>query len=92
MFGDIVKIATRTAAVAVVIGAIVGVFAVIHLPSPDYSFFSTLIGKGYAMMSHWIPGFPTLWGIFTAVFGTWLAVQTMRFAIYSASIVLKIFQ
>lgn len=92
MFADFVKFATRTAAVAVVIGAIVGVFAIIHLPSPDYTVFSDMIGRGYAILNHWVPGFQALWNVFVLVFGSWLAIQTMRFAIYSSSIVLKIFK
>lgn len=92
MFADFIKFGIRTGAVLVVIGVIVGVFAVIHLPAPDYSVFSQMIGKGYAMLNHWVPGFPALWNIFTLTFGTWLAVQAARFLIYSSSIVLKIFK
>ena len=92
MFGDIVKFGVRTAAVVAVIAVIVGVMAAIVVPAPDYTFFSTLIGKGYAMMVHWVPGFPALWSIFTTLFGAWLIVQTARFAVYTGSIVLKIFK
>lgn len=92
MFGDIVKVATRTAAVALVIGTIVGVFAAIHLPTPDYSVFSNMIGKGFALMSHWVPGFSGIWQLTTILLSSWLAVKGASFVIYSSSIILKIFQ
>lgn len=92
MFGDIVKFGVRAGAVVVVMGTIVGIMAAIVVPAPDYTFFSQLIGKGYAMMVHWVPGFSALWSIFILLFGSWLIVQTARFAIYTSSIVLKIFK
>lgn len=92
MFGDIVKIGVRTGAVIAVIGAIVGVLSLIIIPSPDYSFFSVMIGKGYALMLHWVPGFQFIFNFFTVTLGAWLIIQTMRFSIYASSIVLKIFQ
>lgn len=92
MFGDFIKVGVRTVAVIAVIGLILGAIALIQVPNPDYSVFSDMIGKGYALMTHWVPGFPALWSIFTALFGTWLAVKALQFAIYSASIILKIYQ
>ena len=92
MFGDIVKLATRTGAVLVVIGTVVGLLSLIQVPAPDYTAFSDIIGRGYAFMSHWIPLFPQLWQIFTVVFGSWLALQLGRLAIYTGSIILKIFK
>lgn len=92
MFGDFIKLATRTAAVLALIASFVALVSLIHVPTPDYTFFSTIIGKGYAMMLHWIPGFQALWNIFTVVFGSWLALQLGRLAIYTGSIVLKIFK
>lgn len=92
MFGDIVKIATRTGAVLAVLAVILGLFSMITLPAPDYSIFSNMLGKGYALMTHWIPGFPALWQVFVLVFGSWLAIQVARLAIYTGSIILKIFK
>ena len=92
MFGDIVKFGIRTGAVIAVMGIILGLMNAIVVPAPDYTFFSTLIGKGYAMMVHWVPGFPALWSIFVTFFGTWLVIKTAQFAIYTSSIVLKIFK
>lgn len=92
MFGDIIKFGVRTGAVLAVMGIILGVMAAIQIPTPDYSVFSDIIGKGYAMLTHWVPGFPALWSVFTITFGTWLVIQAARFAIYTSSIVLKIFQ
>lgn len=92
MFGDIVKIATRTAAVAVVIGTIVGIFAAIQLPTPDYTVFSDMIGKGFALMSHWVPGFASIWQLAMIVVSTWLVVKGASFVIYTSSIILKIFE
>lgn len=92
MFGDLVKFGIRSAGVLTVIGIFIGILAIVTLPSPDYSFFSTVIGKGYALMNHWVPGFSAIWQIFVLVFGSWLAVQSARLAIYSSSIILKIFK
>lgn len=92
MFGDIVKLATRTGAVIAIIAIFIGLLSLIPIPAPDYTFFSSIIGKGYAIMLHWIPGFQLLWNIFTVVFGSWLALQLGRLAIYTGSIVLKIFK
>ena len=92
MFGDFIKLATRTAGVLVVVGTIVGLMSLIQVPAPDYTTFSLALGKGYALMSHWIPLFPQLWQIFTVVFGSWLLLQLGRLAIYTGSILLKIFK
>ncbi|MBQ3445819.1 hypothetical protein IJG29_03820 [Candidatus Saccharibacteria bacterium] len=87
-----IKLVTRTAAVVIVIGAIVGAFAAIQLPTPDYSFFSQMVGKGYAIMSHWVPSFPALWSFTTLILGAWLSIKGMQFVVYASSIVLKIFE
>lgn len=90
MFGDMVKYATRTIAVSAVIAAIVLLFTVVPIPAPDYTLFSQMIGKGYALMSHWVPAFPAIYSFIITVLGLWVAIKTLKFSISGIAFVLKV--
>lgn len=92
MFGDIIKIATRTGAVVAIGAIILAPFLAIRIPNVDYSVFSSVIGKGYSIMNHWVPGFSTLWSFATGIFTFWLAIKTAQLAVSASRIVLTIFK
>ena len=91
MFADFMKWATRTAVAVGIVTAIIVPFAAIHIPNVDYTLFSTAIGKGYALMVHWIPSFAVIWNFTLGVFTFWLLVQTARLALIVHRLTLRIF-
>lgn len=92
MFGDIIKFGVRAGAVALLVSAIIAAFAV-TFPSPDYSTFSYAIGKGYAIMTHWIPAFPALWQLLITSLNLYLALLSVEFIVSGASaFILTIFK
>lgn len=92
MFGDIIKTAARAGAVALLVGAIIAAFAV-QFPAPDYTVFSQAIGKGYAIMTHWVPSFPALWALLTTSLNLYLALLSLEFIVSGASaFILTIFK
>lgn len=92
MFGDIIKYSARAGAVALLVGAVVAVFAV-QFPTPDYTWFSVAIGKGYAIMTHWIPAFPAIWSMIFISLNLYLSLWSLEFIVSGASaFILTIFK
>ena len=92
MFGDIIKTTARTLASVAIAAVIIGPFLAIQIPNVDYTFFSNMVGKAYAVMSHWVPGFPALWTFITGCLGVWLLIKTVQLALITNRIVLNIFK
>lgn len=92
MFGDIVKFGARAGAVALLVGAIIAAFAV-QFPAPDFTYFSVAIGKGYAIMTHWIPAFPALWTLLITALNLYLSLLGLEFVVSgAAAFILTIFK
>lgn len=92
MFGDFIKFGARTAALGAIVLAIVALFTVVPIPQPDYSLFSQMIGKGYALMTHWVPGFPAIYTFIMVVLGLWVTLKVFKFSLSGLAFVLKVMQ
>lgn len=77
---DWAKIALKTALVAVVMVALWAVFNVVQIPALDFSTYLSGVGTAMAVITYWLPVFPTLWNTTLIMFGMILALWAFRFA------------
>lgn len=90
MLAQTIKFGARTVALGLVIGAIIAIFAAVQIPTPDYTVFSQAVGKGYAIMNYWIPGFSVLYNFILLVYGLWITIQVAKFSIAGLALILKV--
>lgn len=75
------KIAVKIAILGLLVGSLLGLLSLIQFPAPDYTLFSQMIGKGYAILSHWVPAFPAIWAFSLGMFQLILAILALRVTI-----------
>lgn len=90
MFGDIIKIGIRTAAVVAVVAVVVGIFESIQIPAIDFSNLTSPMGIAYAFINHWMPGMGTLVDIAVNLLKIEVALTLAWFAIIAIQWILKI--
>lgn len=90
MFAEWIAIGARTVAVGAVLAAMIALFTVVPIPNPDYTVFSQMIGKGYAIMTHWVPAFPAIYSFIIVVLGFWLTLKVFKLSIAGLAFVLKV--
>lgn len=88
--GDFVKIAAKTALIAVITAAIIALFANISIPNLDFSQFSQALGVGLAVMYHYVPVMTILWPIVLALIAFDLAYYAFKLAMIAIRWVMKV--
>lgn len=88
--GDAVKIAVKTALIAVIMVALWAVFTQVQIPALDFSVIFANIGTSFAILSYWVPAFPTIWITTLALLGMLVALWTFRFAMIAVRWVMKV--
>lgn len=88
--GDAIKIAAKTALIAVITTAIIALFANINIPNLDYSSFSQALGVGLAIMYHYVPVMTILWPIVLALIAFDLAYYAFQLAMIAIRWVMKV--
>lgn len=90
MFADIVKIAAKTALIAVITAAIIALFANVQIPNLDFTMFGQALGKGLAIMYHWVPGANVIVPLAFSMLGLQLAIMLFEFAMVAVRWVMKV--
>lgn len=88
--GDAIKIAAKTALIAVITAAIIALFANITIPNLDYSVFSNAIGVGLAVMYHWVPVMSILWPLVLSLIAFDLAYYAFQLAMIAIRWIMKV--
>lgn len=88
--GDAVKIAVKTALIAVIMIALWAVFTQIQIPAIDFTPIFQSIGTSFAIISYWVPAFPVIWNTTLAMLGMLIALWTFRFAMIATRWIMKV--
>lgn len=78
--GDFVKIAVRTATIALIVAAIIVLFNVIQFPAIDYSLFSPIIGFAKSLFIFYVPYANVFLNLIFVLIGVAVASWTFYFA------------
>lgn len=87
---DWAKIAIKTGLIAVVMVALWLVFSTIQIPVIDFSVITNNVGLGFAVLSYYVPVFPTLWTTTLVLLGVLVALWTFRFAMIATRWLFKV--
>lgn len=90
MFADYIKMAAKVALIAVVTTAIIAIFANVQIPSLDFTLFGQALGKGLAIIYHWVPGSNVIVPIAFAMLGVQLAIILFEYAMIAVRWVMKV--
>lgn len=90
LFGTILRVAGRIAALLGVWVVIAGVISVIPIPSFDLSPAVDMVNKIYTICVYWIPGFQILWPIGLTLISLTIAYWTARVTLLVAYYVLTL--
>ena len=88
--GDFVKIAAKTALIAIITAAIIALFANIQIPSLNFSQFTQALGIGLAIMYHYVPVMTILWPIVLALIAFDLGYYAFKLAMIAIRWVMKV--
>lgn len=88
--GDLVKIAAKTALIAVITAAIIAVFTQVQFPVLDYSNFVSYLRAGYAVAIHWCPVLATLFPIAIALMGIRVAIWLCKLGLIAVRWIMKV--
>ena len=90
MFADIVKIAANTALIAVITAAIIAIFVNVQIPDLDFTLMGQALGKGLAIIYHWVPGSNIIVPIAFGMMGVQLAILLFEYAMIAVRWVMKV--
>lgn len=90
MFADIAKIAAKTALIAVITTAIVAIFATVQIPNLDFTLFGQALGKGLAIIYHWVPGSNVIVPIAFSMMSIQLAILLFEYAMIAVRWIMKV--
>lgn len=88
--GDIVKIAVKAALIAVVMVAIVVLFATISIPSLQFGELINGVSKAMAILYHWCPGARVVVPFAIGLLGFIVAYFAFRFAMVAVRWIFKV--
>ena len=87
---DALKIAAKTALIAVITAGIIAVFAVIQIPALDFSTFTQALSTGLAVIYHYIPISQVLFPVVLALLAFDLALRGFQLAMIAVRWVMKV--
>lgn len=88
--GDFVKIAAKTALIVGITAAIIAIFVNVQIPALDFSLFGQAVGKGLAIMYHWVPGSNVIVPIAFSMMGIQLAIMLFEYAMIAVRWIMKV--
>lgn len=88
--GDFVKIAAKTALIAIITAGIIALFANIQIPSLNYQAFTQSLGTGLAVLYHYVPVAQVLFPIVLALLAFDVALRTFNLAMIAIRWVMKV--
>lgn len=88
--GDAVKIAAKTALIAVITAAVIALFANITIPNVDYSQFSQALGVGLAVVYHYVPIASVVFPVVITLVAFDLAYRGFQIAMIAIRWVMKV--
>lgn len=88
--GDIIKIAAKTALIAVITAGIIALFANIQIPALDYTQFSQALGMGLAVLYHYVPVMAILWPVVLALIAFDLGYYAFQLAMIAIRWIMKV--
>lgn len=90
MFADIAKMAAKIALIAVVTAAVIAVFSLVQIPTPDFTQFSQAISMGKAFIAYWVPGYNVILTFGIAMLALQVAVLGARLALIAYRWIFKV--
>lgn len=90
MFADYVKMAAKVALIAVITTAIIALFTTVQIPNLDFTLFGQALGKGLAIIYHWVPGSNIIVPIAFSMMGLQLAILLFEYAMIAVRWVMKV--
>lgn len=87
---DWAKIALKAGLIAVVMVALWAVFNVVQIPTLDFTTYLSGVSTAMAVITYWLPVFPTLWNTTLIMFGMILALWAFRFAMVAVRWLFKV--
>lgn len=88
--GDAVKIAVKTALIAVITAGILALFTVIQIPILDFSVMSNGLSTALAIAYHWCPVLQIIFPACLVILGVKLAIKTFEVAAIAYRWVMKV--
>lgn len=88
--GDAIKIAAKTALIAVITAAVIALFANITIPNVDYSQFSQALGVGLAVVYHYVPIASAVFPVVITLVAFDLAYRSFQIAMIAIRWVMKV--
>lgn len=88
--GDFVKIAAKTALIAVVTVAIIAVFATVQIPGLDFTLLSQGLSTVLALVYNWCPGAQLIVPVAVAMMGVYLAILLFEYAMIAVRWIFKV--
>lgn len=90
MFADFIKIAAKTALIAVITAAIIAIFANIQIPALNFNLLSQGLNKAMAIMYHWVPASQVILPLAISMLGIQLAILLFHYAMIAVRWVMKV--
>ena len=88
--GDLVKIAVKTALIAIIMAGIVAIFATVQLPALDYSLLTQGLGIALAVLYHYVPIASTIMPIVYVILALDVAILVFRLGMIATKWIMKV--
>lgn len=88
--GDAIKIAVKTALIAVITAAVIALFANIQIPTVDFTILTTGLGIGLAVIYHYAPVTIVLFPIVLTLLAFDAAFRAFQLAMIATRWVMKV--
>lgn len=88
--GDLVKVAVKTALIAVIMAGIVAIFAVIQVPSLDFTYLTQGLGVALAVIFHYVPISTVILPLGLSILTLELAILTFRIGMIAVRWIMKV--
>lgn len=88
--GDFVKIAVKTALIAVIMAGIVAIFATVQLPALDYTLLTSGLGTALAVLYHYVPISQTILPIALVIIGLDFGILAFKMGMIAVKWIFKV--
>lgn len=88
--GDFVKIAAKTALIAIITAGIIALFANIQIPNMDFTAFRQSLGTGLAVLYHYVPVAQVLFPVVLSLLAFDVALRAFNLAMIAIRWVMKV--
>ena len=88
--GDLVKIAVKTALIAIIMAGIVAIFATVQLPALDYSLLTQGLGIALAVLYHYVPIATVIMPVVYVILALDVAILVFRLGMIATKWIMKV--